>query len=236
VWLCLAALVSSCGALRKEPPPPSLAAIQEEPSPTPQEFRALKGEVAQLQEDLAEVKRTNVNALVKIGELYGVIEQLQANLATGAQASPETKPAETAVRAPGGQEEQEMTTARAAYDAALKLYEAGQYAEAAPRFEAYVASFPNDPLADNAQYWLAESYYARKAYLQALEAFEQVVARYPEGNKVPDALLKIGMSYARLGEYEKAVGKFEELIQRYPLSPLVGRAGEEIRRIREQGQ
>lgn len=45
---------------------------------------------------------------------------------------------------------------------------------------------PDDDLADNALYWVAESYYSEKAYEQALKVFTRTAERYPEGNKAPE--------------------------------------------------
>ena len=230
----MAGLLAGCGTFHAEPPLPSVAALEEEPLPPAHEISALKDDIARLQEELAEVKRSHVNALVKMGELYGEIERLGASLATEAPPSPETQVTEPGAEEPLIGEEEGLKDAKAAYNGAFHLYEAGQYAEAARMFQAFITSFPDDPLADNAQYWLGESYFARKAYLQALEAFQQVEALYPKGNKVPDALLKIGMAYATLGEYDRAESQLEELIERFPSSPLVSRARTEIDRIKER--
>lgn len=234
VGLGLAILVAGCGTFRGEPPLPSPAALQEEPSPTPEEFKALEEDVASLHEELAEVKRKHVNTLVKMGELYGAMEKLEAELAAEAPPSAEARAPEPSEGTAHREEGKAMKDPKAAYDAALSLYGAGEYAEAGRGFQAFVESFPDNPLADNAQYWLGESYFARKAYLQALDAFEQVESRYPKGNKVPDALLKIGMAYANLGEYDRAVSQLEELIERFPSNSLVNVARMEIRRIKER--
>lgn len=230
IWLALAlvSLLAGCGAFRAEPPLPSAAALEEEPLPSAHEIKALKDDMARLQEELTEVKRSHVNALIKMGELYGEIERLGAKLPTEAQVT------EPGAEGPLSGEEEGLKDAKAAYNAAFHLYEAGQHADAARMFEAFLTSFPDNPLADNAQYWLGETYFATKAYLQALEAFRQVERLYPKGNKVPDALLKIGIVYAKLGEYDRAESQLEELIERFPSSPLVSRARMEIDRIKAQ--
>lgn len=78
------------------------------------------------------------------------------------------------------------------YQAAFELLKEQRYEPAALAFEQFLVSFPDSELADNAQYWLAESHYVTKKYDDALAAFKVVIDQYPRSRKVPDALLKIG--------------------------------------------
>jgi TolA-binding protein len=49
------------------------------------------------------------------------------------------------------------------YQAAFELLKEQRYEPAAMAFQQFLVSFPDSQLADNAQYWLAESYYVRSA-------------------------------------------------------------------------
>ena len=68
-----------------------------------------------------------------------------------------------------------------------------KYEEAGRAFAQFLAAFPQSPLADNAQYWLAETQYVRGQYQPALAEFQKVMDQYPQSAKLPDALLKVGL-------------------------------------------
>lgn len=94
--------------------------------------------------------------------------------------------------------------ARASYQAAFDMLRDGQYGESASAFQQFLTSFPGDELADNAQYWLAETYYVQREFARALPEFEKVVASYPQSSKLPDALLKIGYCNYELDRFDAA--------------------------------
>jgi tol-pal system protein YbgF len=102
------------------------------------------------------------------------------------------------------------------YQAAFDLISARRYDEAGTAFETFLAQFPTSPLADNAQYWLAETYYVRGQFDEALAAFRQVVAKYPQSAKLPDALLKVGYSQIELGDRNAARTSLQEVMRQFP--------------------
>jgi tol-pal system protein YbgF len=93
------------------------------------------------------------------------------------------------------------------------------YGAAEIAFKQMVDSFPNDPLAANAQYWLGETYYVRGHYKNAADAFLKGYKKYKSGDKAPDTLLKLGMSLAELGQKSEACSTFDELKTKYPGAP-----------------
>ena len=102
------------------------------------------------------------------------------------------------------------------YQAAFDLISARRYEEAGSRFETFLAQFPTSPLADNAQYWLAETHYVRGQYAEALPAFRKVLEQYPQSAKLPDALLKIGYCQVELGDRNAARTSFQEVMRQFP--------------------
>ena len=107
---------------------------------------------------------------------------------------------------------------RADYQKYLDAARAGNHDYAAQGLRSFLDQHPGHELADNAQYWLAETYYARKRYSLALVEFEKVVDRYPRGNKLPDALLKVGYCQAQLGKRADAIAILRRLVRSYPAS------------------
>jgi tol-pal system protein YbgF len=102
------------------------------------------------------------------------------------------------------------------YRAALDKFMGGREDEAAQDFRDFVKHYPHHTLADNAQYWLGESYYKRQEYQQAAVEFRTVVRRWPSENKVPDALLKLGYSLLALGKDDDGRAVLAQLVEHYP--------------------
>jgi tol-pal system protein YbgF len=102
------------------------------------------------------------------------------------------------------------------YRAAYAKLKGGQPAAAADDFRSFVARFPTHDLADNAQYWLGETYYSRGDFADAAPEFRAVIRRWPSGNKAPDALLKLG--YCMLAQGEAAAGQktLQQVVEHYP--------------------
>ncbi len=107
-------------------------------------------------------------------------------------------------------------SARAEYDDAYSMVLNGQYDQAAQRFQSFLATYPNDPLAANAQYWLGESYFGRGRYRDAADAFLKTYTDYPSNEKAPDSLLKLGLSLKGMGQKDAACATYSELLAKYP--------------------
>ena len=122
-------------------------------------------------------------------------------------AAPEAVPADAA---PGGLDLQAL------YDTSFERFQRGEFDAAEIGFRQVLDRFPRSDLADNAQYWIAESYERRGDEARALLEFRAVVERYPEGTKVPDALLKVARALERQGDRTSAFEIYRELVKRYP--------------------
>ena len=83
------------------------------------------------------------------------------------------------------------STDQAAYNQAFDALKAGNYAVAITGFKEFLATYPQSSLADNAQYWLGESYYVTRDYDRGRARFARARA-WPDSRKAPDALLKLG--------------------------------------------
>jgi TolA-binding protein len=68
------------------------------------------------------------------------------------------------------------------YETAFALYRAGKYADAIDRFQAFLQTHPSSEFADNALFWMGESYFKLNDFEQAAVAFDRVVKRFPKGN------------------------------------------------------
>jgi tol-pal system protein YbgF len=102
------------------------------------------------------------------------------------------------------------------YNAAKTLLDNGDNEGARSQFNAFIKAFPKSSNADNAQFWIADSYYRDKWYEKAILEYQKVIETYSTGNKVPAALLKQGYAFANLGEKGNARLILKELIRKYP--------------------
>ena len=118
------------------------------------------------------------------------------------------------------------------YRAALMLYGRNKMADARRSFQAIFDADPSGDLADNALYWIGETYYAAGNYSDAMRFYRKVTTDFAEQNKAPDALYKIGMAYEKTGDLGLAKSTFEEVVRRYPYSTPAGSAKAELKRIK----
>ena len=120
-----------------------------------------------------------------------------------------------------------------AYQSAFDLVRSGRYEEAAVAFQEFVVEYPTGSYADNALYWLGETYYVRHQFEQAVREYERLVATYPISQKLADALLKIGYSHDELGNTAEAERVLGQLIQSHPQSTAATLARKRLLIIRQ---
>ena len=106
----------------------------------------------------------------------------------------------------------------ALYAQGKKAFDGEDYGGARGAFETLLKKFPQSDQADNAQFWIGETYYRENWYEKAILEYQKVIENYPKGNKVPAALLKQGMAFTELGDNENARLIFKDLIDRFPRS------------------
>jgi tol-pal system protein YbgF len=114
------------------------------------------------------------------------------------------------------------------YRTSYNDYLRGNYDLAILGFRQYIESFGNTDLADNASYWIGESYYRQKRFQDAIREFDGVVSQYPNSDKVASALLRKGYAYLELGEQSKGVVQLQNVIRRYPRSDEANLARQQL--------
>jgi tol-pal system protein YbgF len=119
----------------------------------------------------------------------------------------------------------------ALYRAAYEDLRAGRHEAAERGFREFVKRFPRHDYADNAQYWLGETFYDRKLYDRAAPEFRAVVTRWPTANKAPDALLKLGYCLLAAGDAHKARAVLREVPATYPRTDAARLAEERLAQL-----
>jgi tol-pal system protein YbgF len=119
------------------------------------------------------------------------------------------------------------------YETAYAYLMQRDYGAAQAAFEDFLARYPHDSLAGNAQYWLGEAHFVRGDYKAAAGAFLKGYQNYAGNARAADSLLKLAMSLDRLGQKDAACTSFAELSTRFPDAPenVKTRAKSERQRI-----
>jgi tol-pal system protein YbgF len=111
----------------------------------------------------------------------------------------------------GGSEDEVYALAKQAFDQ-------GDLETAREEFQRIIKQYPKSRHADNAQFWIGETYYREKWYEKAILEYQKVIEKYPKGNKVPASLLKQGLAFFNLGEKANARLILNELVVKHPKS------------------
>ena len=185
--------------------------------------------------DLDSVERRIGELEQQIAETLHRIEQLSQQVATTNQqikAMPQRQPASRATEGPplpsGGSDPETL------YQEAYADYRAGSYDLAILGFGEYMATYPDTELADNAAYWLGESYFAQQRFDQAIAAFSNVLSKYPRSEKMASAMLKRGYAYLQLGQRDRGLEELRVLLRAHPSSEEAAIARQQLESLERQ--
>ncbi len=102
------------------------------------------------------------------------------------------------------------------YDAGVGYFEKYNYQAARKEFGLLLENYPSSPLADDAQYYIAETYYNEKWYEKAILEYQLVIEKYKDGDRRPSAYFKQGLAFENIGDTTNARVRYRELVQIYP--------------------
>jgi tol-pal system protein YbgF len=105
-----------------------------------------------------------------------------------------------------------------------------QYDRAIQQFRTFQRKNPTSEMADDAQYWIGESYFTRRDYNRAILEFNDVL-KYRKGDKVPAALLRQSQAFVEIGDKTDARLILQKLINDYPNSPQAKDARERLQSL-----
>lgn len=199
------------------------------------DMQALRGEIEVLTHQLEQLEKQQHDIYLDI------VQQLQAS----PTASNETKATEETVESPPEptasstetkvSEPTAVSNDETVYQGAFGLLQQGQYEQAITAFKAQLTQYPQGQRAEDAQYWLAETYYALKKYVTALDTFGKFLEKYPKNPKYAHAQLKIGYIYYELADYVAARAILEQIKENYPGTATAHLAEERLQLIQKEG-
>ncbi len=102
-----------------------------------------------------------------------------------------------------------------AYRSGLSAFKRGEYRSAVSFFNRVVKNFNDDRLAENALYWIGESYFALKRFDTAIGFFNRVLDN-SFSHKDQDAQIKKGYAYFMSKRFDLAAREFQTYLRNYP--------------------
>ncbi|MBK1720452.1 tol-pal system protein YbgF [Thiocystis violacea] len=122
-------------------------------------------------------------------------------------------------------------TERDLYSQAFELLKDRKYEESKVAFNDLLRRYPQGEFADNARYWLGETYYVLREYPAAMAEYDRLVQLNPSSPKVPGAMLKIGLIQYDQKDFDQAKATLERVINSYPASTEARLAKSRLERI-----
>lgn len=201
-----------------------------------EDVRNLRGQVEEMRHEFDLAQQQNAS------QFQTIEQRLQGGapaVAPGGSAPAEASPAPT----PGGETTPAVTPAgpsasgnpapqeNAAYNANIALLQASKYDDAIRGFRGQLDQYPQGSYADNAWYWLGQTYSVKSDYASAAQSYQTLLQRFPNSTKVPDAMLSLGMVDLKLNKAAEAKAMFQKVIREYPNSRAASMANGQLSQL-----
>jgi tol-pal system protein YbgF len=118
------------------------------------------------------------------------------------------------------------------YNAAVTQFNLGSTNTARRAFQQFLQQYPNDALAPDAHYYLADILVQDNRLEEAISAFLRIPELFPTARKVPEALYRVGVLYIELNQRADARAYLERVVNSYPDSGAAILARERLAEIR----
>jgi tol-pal system protein YbgF len=177
--------------------------------------------IDQLDQRMQQVAARLEDAVTLINRAAGAMESRSG----GRRVPGDTTQADTS-RQTGGLDCQKI------YNAAYSDFVKERFEMAVTGFRNFIGTCPNNALADNAQYFVGESYMAQKEYDRAQAAYEKMINDYPASEKMAAGKLKLGRALYEQRQRTKARKYFEDVVKNYPGTDEAKEAADMLERYR----
>jgi tetratricopeptide (TPR) repeat protein len=109
--------------------------------------------------------------------------------------------------------------AGASFEQGSALLAQGKPAEAAERFEAIAAQYPDSADAPLALYNASVAWTKAEKPEKAVAAANAILEKYPDSKVAPNAMLSLATVASRKGDHRGAAARYAEYLQKYPAAP-----------------
>lgn len=178
------------------------------------QITALNEELARLRGQIETLNYELENARKRQQDLYVDIDSRVRQLET----PPKSAAKEESPASPSAATTADPAQENSTYEAALALFRASKFKEAAVAFEGFLANYGKGTLAANAQFWMANTWAAQSHCKKAIELQLNGLEKWPNSNKAPDAMLAIAGCQKDLGQAGEARKTLEDLVRSFPNS------------------
>ncbi|MBI4510470.1 MAG: outer membrane protein assembly factor BamD [Deltaproteobacteria bacterium] len=124
----------------------------------------------------------------------------------------------------------------ALFNGAYQKLQAGENEGARREFRLFAQKFPQDDRADNAIFFIGESFAREKSYKKAIIEFQRILDAFPNGDVADDAFFAAGHAAMEMKSCFEAQAYLSELGKRYPTSPLAKTAKQKLDFLRKNAK
>ncbi|MBI2678836.1 MAG: outer membrane protein assembly factor BamD [Candidatus Koribacter versatilis] len=117
------------------------------------------------------------------------------------------------------------------YQNALRDMTANKMQLADQEFRDFMKYYPDNELAGNAQYYIADIEYRQGNFQQAVADYDKVLEQHPGGNKAAASQLKKGYALLELGQRDAGVRELNSLVARYPKTSEAAQAQQRLTQL-----
>jgi tol-pal system protein YbgF len=222
--ILVALALAACGGVARppvsaEPPRPGPGAVPSRPvadqARLEEQVGRIAGELVELQNAVATLIASSRQQEDQLAFLRRRVEELESqnrgrspSVPGGFAPAPGPPPLPSATTSP----------ATELYRAGTESLQAKQYDAAILSFYDLIATYPDHPLRESAQFLVADTFYMQKDFRGALAEFEALIAALPRGERAPDVLLRIGQCQKNLGDPGRAKRTWERVVRDHPAS------------------
>lgn len=117
------------------------------------------------------------------------------------------------------------------FQAARTAYEARDFSRARALYRAFVTRYARDERADDAQYFVGQSYLLEDRPATALGELRRVVSEYASSDSIPKTLLAMGDAFYRLHACTESRAAYDAIIRGHARSPEATDARTKLRDV-----
>jgi len=184
---------------------------------------------AEIRSSLSDILEQFQMLQANMNDLQGKVTYMAERSTGGVAIKPQVIPTDTA----------DTTTAQVIpgincqelYDESFINIRRGQYEEAIQGFTDYLKYCGQQDMADNARFWVGESYYSMDNFKAAINEFQTLLNDYPNSEKRAGSYYKMARSYEELGRKKDARATFQKLIDEFPGTLEAEQAKEKLREL-----
>jgi len=117
------------------------------------------------------------------------------------------------------------------YNVAATHFNRGAISTARMAFRQFLQEYPNDELAPDAHYFLADILVQEERYDEAIQAFLEIRSLYPAAQRVPQAVYRVGTTYIDLGQLDDARVYLDLVVNSWPDTDAASAARDRLNEI-----